>query len=692
METGHHALGETGIHRRSRSISFAILITTLTALGTYAYGQSDGSIVQNTADEETAPELADPELNTWDEPGDFSELDLEELMGIEVSVVTGDDQSIFETPAAVFVITSEDIRRGGFRTIPEALRIVPGLHVARVSANSWAISARGFSARFASRMLVSVDGRAIYTDLFSGTVWNYHELPIREVDRIEVIRGPGATVWGANAVNGVINIVTKNARKTQGWTAEALVGDPVRGEGYLSYGGSHDERIFFRVYGSVYDREGFEFEDGTSQHGDSTTFSLGGRLDGRLGDRSKVMLSARHQSSHFGEAVRDFRLTAPFVISTRRRNEADISSVLAKYEHLDDDDRVSWSLQAFADRDRFDNNGLRGVLGTYDVEFRQFIRAIKNHELVWGVGYRRRYDNTRSETLARVRFQPVNRDTDKYSAFVQDTIAVHKSVDLLIGTKVEKNEYTGWEVQPSARATWRIDSTQVAWASISRAVRTPSRSEHDLTAIAAISPPPPAAAFIFIQGDRRVDSEILIAYELGYRCRPTKNVTLDAAIYYSDYDDFITASSGANPTILLFNNSATAETFGGEIGSTVQATEDWRLFASYSFIHVDIRGGSENLEDDSPDHSFTLRSAYDVTSDLELNASGYYVDNLSDQDVSSYFRLDLGLTWRPRPDTTISIWGQNLTENHHVEQFDSFNIQRNVDVPRSLYAQIQFDF
>lgn len=624
---------------------------------------------------------------------ELAELDLEALMDIEVTLVAGDEQSLRETPAAVFVITAEDLRRGGFNTIPDALRIVPGLNVAQVHSTAWAVSARGFNQRFASKMLVLIDGRAIYTDLFAGTIWLLHDLPIEEVERIEVIRGPGATVWGANAVNGVINIVTLSAETTSGGLARVTTGNLERAGGYVRYGGKLGDELHFRIYSSGFDREGFDFADGNSAHGDSQSLRVGGRIDGTLSEHTRVSFHAGYHTTRFGEHIAEFSLTPPYSRFERQRNDTDGNYFLARFERLDENGKPRWSIQAFADRDRLDANGFRSRLGTYDAEARYFHRAIENHEIVVGVGYRRRYDVNEWEAGSRVMRSPQDRDTDKYNAFVQDTIRVSDDFSLMLGTKVERNEYTGWEVQPSARATWRIDETRTMWAAVSRAVRTPSRGEHDLIALLGVSPPPPVALPIRLLGDPDNDSEELIAYEAGLRVRPHDTVSLDFSLFYNDYDDLLTVSrTGALPTDIYYDNATEGEIFGTELAASWQARENWRLHFGYAFAHADLRGGDETDEEEVPEHTVILRSHLDLTENFELNASGFYVDHLPNQRIGSYFRFDLGATWRVSEDISLSLWGHNLTENHHAEQLDTFYNTRTADVPRSFLARLQVRF
>lgn len=624
---------------------------------------------------------------------ELAQLDLEALMDIEVALVAGDEQSLRETPAAVFVITSEDLRRGGFNTVPDALRIVPGLNVAQVHSTAWAVSARGFNQRFASKMLVLIDGRAIYTDLFSGTIWVLHDLPIEEVERIEVIRGPGATVWGANAVNGVINIVTRSAETTSGGLARITTGSLERAGGYARYGGKLGDELHFRIYSSGFDREGFDFADGNSAHGDSQSLRVGGRIDGSLGEHSRVSFHAGYHTTRFGEHIAEYSLTPPYSRFERQRNDSDGNYFLARFERLDDDGKPHWSIQAFADRDRLDANGFRSTLGTYDAEFRYFHRAIENHEIVAGIGYRRRYDEGASEAGSRVMWSPRDRDTDKYSAFLQDTIRLSEDVSLMLGTKVERNEYTGWEVQPSARATWRIDETRTAWAAVSRAVRTASRGEHDLIALLGVSPPPPVALPIRLLGDSGNDSEELIAYEAGLRISPHDDVSLDLSLFCNVYDDLLTLSgTGVLPTDIYYANATEGEIFGTELAASWQASENWRLHLGYAFAHADLRGGDDAGEDAVPEHTVILRSHLDLTEDVELNASGFYVDHLADQRIGSYFRFDLGATWRVTDDISLSLWGHNLTENHHAEQLDTFYNARTADIPRSFLARLEVRF
>lgn len=645
----------------------------------------------NARDSDTELVDADDAASDEDDGDDLDGLDLEDLMNLEVTLVSGEEQTIKEAPAAVFVITSEDIRRGGFTSIPDALRLVPGMQVGRVTASEWSVSARGFGGRFASRMLVLFDGRAVYNDVFAGVFWAIQDYPLEDIDRIEVIRGPGATIWGANAVNGVINIVTKSVDETQGWSVRAGGGDQEKHFGSARFGHRISDKLAFRIYAKEVDRNNMEFESGANAHDDNDHYRLGGRIEGDLTDSIRFTLSGDYHDSRMSEQTQQLSLTPPLQFAQRYKNTIDSANVIARLEGVGDSGELQWSIQGFVDRDRVDINGIDGEIGTVDLDFRSFVKLADSHSVVWGVGYRRRYD--RGDSVFRISFVPDKRDTDKYSAFIQDTITLTDNAFVMVGTKVERNQYTGWEIQPSLRGTLNLEESSAVWFSVSRAVRTPSRTDANLVGVSSVVPAGPTGIPVTLVGDSSVDSEEVYAYELGYRSQPTDRINVDISAFYNHYDNIITPSrTGVSPVVVFYDNAGRADVFGVEISSTVQASDRWRLHGSYSWLNMDLRGGDESAEHSSPENTVNLRSEYDITDDLECNAVGYYVDQARGFKVGSYFRVDAGLTWRPQEGIELSVWGQNLTESHHAESNDSFWIQRRIDVPRSVYGQVVIRF
>jgi iron complex outermembrane receptor protein len=624
---------------------------------------------------------------------DLADLDLEGLMGIPVTSVAGIAQPLQDTPAAVHVITAEDIRRGGHRTLADALRMVPGVNVAQITSSIWAISARGFNGRFSTKLLVLIDGRPVYNTLFSGVFWDVQDLVLADVDRIEVVRGPGATLWGANAVNGVINVVTKRARATQDGYATAGGGDEEQAFGTVRYGGTFGEDRYFRVYAKYVDRDGFRFDTGGDPGDDWDVLRGGFRLDFESNpDTTMTVLGSFHEGT-VGSSIQTVTLAPPF--SNRLHLDADLqgAALLTRVEHLVSADS-GWTLQASydsAERKRpgfFDDDR-----HTLDVDFRHHAAVGETHELMWGLGYRHRRDKTTGSEF--FSFDPSEDEIEKYSAFVQNTMALAGGrASLMLGSKFEDNEFTGFEVQPGVRLTWVPDERRTAWVSVARAVRTPSRGARDLVLRVGVVPPPiaPFPIPVDLVGDDDLDAEELIAYEAGYRSRPTDTVSVDVAAFYNDYDNLISIGATGDPFEVTFCNQTRGESHGAEVSLRWDATERARLSAAYSYLDVDLDGVDLTDQYTSPENQLSVRSYLDLLESLEVNAAAYYVDHVEAGEVPSYVRLDVGLTWRPRSNVDVAVWGQNLLESGHLEFVDTFFVIDGVEVERGVYGQVTVRF
>lgn len=630
---------------------------------------------------------------------DSGDLDLEQLMEIQVTSVAGVARPLQDTPAALYVITAEDIRRRGYRTIPDALRMVPGMNVAQVTSSIWAISARGFNDRFSTKLLVLIDGRAVYNNLFSGVYWDVQDLVLEDVDRIEVIRGPGATLWGANAVNGVINIVTKRARRTQGALVSAGGGDVDGGFGTIRYGGKMGEETYLRVYGKLIRRDNFDFADPTTampdEAPDEWDLGSGGfRVDFESNPDTTVTVESRAYSGTIGSPVVMKSLSAPSVELADIDQEVRGGHLLARVDRLASA-TAGWSVQAYYDHaERERGDFFDEERKTYDVEFRHHLAVGKRNSLIWGVGYRHRRDETEgSLTLS---MDPADDSKDLYSGFVQDTILLRDGrVALMLGSKFEDNDFTGFEFQPGIRLAWTPDARRTLWAAVARAVRTPSRGSDNLVLTTTVAEPPavPSPAPARLLGNPRIDSEKLHAYELGGRIQPWDRLTLDMAAFYNDYDELISLGAPtASPLDVTFSNDTTGEAYGVELAVWWDVAPSWRLSGSYSFLEVDLDGVAESDEETAPRHQANLHSYLDLTMGLELNAAVYYADDVLDSRVDDYTRLDVGLTWRPSSRTELAIWGQNLLESDHVEFIDPFFVVHPIEVERSAYAQLTLRF
>ncbi len=630
---------------------------------------------------------------------DFGDLSLEQLMEVEVTSVAGVEQSLMTTPSAIYVITGEDIRRTGHRSLAEVLRLVPGYHVGRINASQWGITSRGFNELYANKLLVLIDGRTVYDPLFAGTFWDVQDLLLEDVDRIEVIRGPGATLWGANAVNGVINVTTKKAGETQGLYITGGIGTEERAFGALRWGGKLGENAHYRIWSQYQNHDSFVDEAGADRPDDWDMLRGGFRIDwDDDGPTESTLQAEAYHSDRIGEGVRMATLGH---LTTMVRNgdmQASGGYVLYRLNH-EISEKSSWTLQTYYDRTNRDGFGGASVdRDTADVDFRHRFVLGDSHAVLWGLGIRYTRDETGASSV--LSFDPSDRTDLTYSGFIQDTITiVPDHLSLMIGSKFETNDYTGFEIQPSGRLSWTPDENQTIWGSVSRAVGTPARINDDMSLITAyvdsglITTGVPSDSYVpfRLEGNGDIKSEVLIAYELGYRVRPAENLSLDMTGFYNDYDRL----SSFNLPSGMFRNAGEAESFGFEISAVWDIWDNWRLAGAYSAFRLNEHtdpGIDEHHEERHPHHQFNIRSYLDLTDDLELNAAVYYVDEVADRGAGQYVRLDVGLTWRPYHNVEISVWGQNLLDPSHREFDDTFFQSAPTEIERGVYAQVTFRF
>jgi iron complex outermembrane receptor protein len=641
---------------------------------------------------------------------DLFKLSLEDLMNVEITSVSKQKQKVSQAPAAVAVISQDDIRRSGLNSISELLRLSPGLNVARLSGSITAISSRGFNDVYANKLLVVMDGRTLYTPLFSGVYWDAADYVLADLERIEVVRGPGATLWGANAVNGVINITSKSARDTQGWLVTGRAGN----EEYDSsarYGGKIDDKTFYRIYGKWRDVDNFQLANGDDSHDGWDSLRGGFRIDRYATDKDTLTFQGDVFTSRLGQ---DLSLPSfmPPTFRTARDSTASESggNVLARWTHVISD--VSdFSIQAFYDRFEIKDPQLAYKQDTLDIDFQHRFSPFTHQEVIWGAGFRFLADDLGDSDV--MQFSPHNRDDYIANAFLQDDLTlIPDRVHLFLGTKVEMNSYSGLEVQPSVRVLYTPDEKNSFWLAVSRAVRTPSRFEEDgkITLNRAVDPNSGLGVTADTRGNTGLESEKLFAYEIGYRTQPSKALTVDIAAFANVYDD-LRSFDPAGPSLEFtppvphiripvdVQNKLRGESYGVEIAANWNVTQDWRLSASYTYLTLQLHQSSSStdivnqdlIEGSSPRNQFQLHSYYNITKDLELNSSLYYVEHLRSGDVPSYVRLDAGVTWRPKDGLELSVGVQNALDDRHPEFGNSLNTASS-EVPRSVYAQLLWRF
>ncbi len=639
---------------------------------------------------------------TQEDVEELSDFSLEDLLDMEVTSVSKSAQPLSKAASAIFVVTQDDIQRAGARSIPEALRLVPGIEVAQINRHRWAITSRGFNSVFASKMLVLMDGRTMYTPLFSGTFWNQQSTPVENIERIEVIRGPGATLWGANAVNGIINIITKKAKDALGGRAKVVLGSN-NIEGYSSYGTALGEDAHLRVYGQWFDRDDFVNAQNNDTNADWDLGQIGFRLDVDLSSRDTLTVQGDAYDGRAEQTIDIFNPNSPTLASVLN-DTIDIAgaNMIARWNRKISEEQ-DFTLQIYVDRTERTDGLFKDVRNTYDLEFQHRFQLGDSHNFIWGVGYR--YISDDLEGGAQLFASPDARRYQIFNAFLQDEITlVDDELKLIIGSKVSHNDFSGFEVQPSIKMIWTPAPEHTVWVSASRAVETPSRALQDLTINLSpvnIGGSPVIPAVI---PSRFTKSTELLAFELGYRIRPADNLSFDLALFYNDYERIATTDlrglniSGGLPFLeSIRDNKAKGRSYGLELSSEWRPLKDLRVSASYSFIAIDIKSvGStdpnfDGAEDSSPSHRIVFRANWDITSDLEFNTTVYWTDKIRRFDIPNYLRLDLQLRWRVLDNLELAIGVRNLLDDRHPEFSDTFG-RRGSEVERTAYFWMDFTF
>ncbi len=651
-----------------------------------------------------------------DTGGELKQLSVEELMNVEVTSVAKEPQKLLHAAASIQVITADDIRRSGATTIPEALRLADNLEVAQINAHDWAISARGFNADLANKLLVLIDGRVVYTPLYGGVLWDVQDYLLEDIDRIEVISGPGGTLWGANAVNGVINIVTKAATDTQGPYAFGAGGNEPRGQAGARYGAELAPDVFLRVYGK-YTNYGDEVTSTGANAEDAWHMTRGGfRMDAQPSAENAYTLQGDVYNGTEGDGSNlEAGRSGGNVLGRWTHTASDGSSMSLQlyYDHTYLSDPVAASPAVPPYYSGFPASALTDNLDAYDVEFQYHFRWGTRQTLTWGLGYR--LTDEADYDLSLVRFSPPVLEQALYSGFLQDEVLLAQDVYLTVGSKLEHNDYTGYEVEPSARLQWNVDPAQLLWAAVSRAVRTPSRYDHDLVTPTGLENAPPPFQFPtnYLQGNPHFVSEVLIAYEAGYRATLGPNLALSLSTFYNDYNDL--RSITPTPTTVfypypypdIFANNLEGDTYGLELGTSYQVLDWWRLHAGYDLlrenIHVkpgetDATGATNETAD--PQQQVALRSSMDLPRSVTLDAALRWVDTLHINNgptagavvgtVPSYFGLDSTLAWHVNKRLELSIAGQNLLHEYHVEY--GFPSPTREQIVRSVFARITWGY
>jgi iron complex outermembrane receptor protein len=638
-------------------------------------------------------------------PGEtLKQLSLAQLGDIEVTTVSKDPRQVQKTPAAVFVITQEDIRRSGATCIPEALRMAPGVEVARIDGDHWSVAIRGFAGQFSKSLLVLIDGRSVYTPLYEGVYWDVQNVMLEDVERIEVIRGPGGTIWGANAVNGVINIITRSAENTQGILATLGAGNVDQGAGGVRYGGTAGKDFNYRIYGMGSIR-GPEF------HSDGDGFDrwrmgqMGFRTDWRSGQKDTFTVQGDLYRVTSGERSYIASFSPPAETQQDGTAYATGGNLLARWQHVTGEGS-DIQIQAYFDRTNRQDFELGETRDTFDIDFVQHARVHQDHELTWGLGVRISPSNF-IQTSAGVNFLP-NKQTDSiYSGFVQYELPiVRDKLTLTAGTKLEHNNFSGFDYQPSVRLLWTPTAHQSFWAAATRAVRTPSRLDQDVAFAILVQATPPPAIYFEILGDPKLKPEQLISYEAGYRTQINRNVYVDFTAFYNTYDNLqgygppYPAEADTPPPphiffVLPYANVIKGSTVGTEIAPNWKITHWWQVRGSYSFLHMQLKD-KQGFTDvgnllgsylgSSPSSLVSFQSLFNLPKHFELDATYRYSSALPAQAVGSYSSADVRLGWHFGESLDFSILGQNLLQPSHNEFGGDPGPL--VGIKRSIYGKI----
>jgi len=665
-------------------------------------------------------------------------LSLTELLDTEVTSVSKKAQKVSESAAAIAVITQEDIRRSAATNLPDLLRLATGLQVAQVNGHSWSISARGFNDVYASKLLVLVDGRSVYVPDFSGVTWDMQDMVLEDIERIEVIRGSGGTMWGSNAVNGVINIITKHAKDTLGTLVSVGAGIVDKGFGSLRYGTQLGDHSYMRVYAKEFHQGAFESSQDLQEKlypvqpakkgiaSDSWSSQRAGiRFDSSSNGRTHWMFQAESselKKSGYGFATRDATTQV-----------AHGGHIVGSVKH-EISEQADFFMQAYYDYKQHDFNLFAVRADTLDLDYHQRWQFSPQHEFTWGGGYRAILENTNSsnntpyQQIPSYRYLPSLLHQKVINFFLQDEISLRHDLKLTLGNKLERNDTTGWENQPNIRMMWTATPQHSFWSAISRSVRTPARIERDLVSLYSLGTQYPLSAGVSlpilfpINGSQTLRSEKQLSYEVGWRFQPNKQFSFDSALFFNKYDDLISIAYAApylNPSLpalitpMNFKNMGSANTAGIELNTDWQVSPQWRLHAGYSYLHsaASLFKNSTYSPEDSTNfmmgwnarQQFNLRSYWNFAPSWQWDVNARWLGRIdiapnpanatTANSINAYFTVDSRLSWQINKQVQLSLVGKNLFSKQHLEMLAVKAIDfMSTEVPRSAYLQVRWEF
>ncbi|MGI9236323.1 MAG: TonB-dependent receptor plug domain-containing protein [Woeseiaceae bacterium] len=653
---------------------------------------------------------------------DLADLSLDELLSTEITTLSRKAENLSSAPAAVHVISQSDIRRSGARSIPELLRMVPGMQVAQIDGNKWAVTSRGANGRFANKLLVLMDGRSLYNPMLSGVQWDMQDTDIAAIERIEVIRGPGATMWGSNAVNGVVNIITKHAADTQGGNVSVL-GAMDGYETVLRYGAKAGDTAF-RVFGKFLDRDGNVNLAGQNTEDYAEMARVGGRFDWDGDERNAVTLGFEAYSGDSG----DYRISRtpipPFESIIDATTEITGAFLAASWSRdLGNDSGLA--IRAYFDKHERDGVTYTEDVDSVDLDIQHGFKIGEGHDFMWGVNYRSSSDETTN--TFEISILPNNASRKKISAFVQDEFSLFDGkARIMLGSKFEHNDFSDedLEIEPSARISVSVGDNKTVWGSISNSVRTPSRGEQGGRVVSSILPPGspelplPVPAVAVVIGNPNMKSEDVTAYEFGFRMHD-RGFEFDAAFFYNQFTNLRSLAPGApicipsgimlivdpnclasSPYVelpLFIDNNSEFDTYGVEMWLSKQLSERWRVQGSYTYItetNDNSAGTGSELDvvEDSPDHQISVRSSTDISESLEFDVWVRWVDQLDAQQIDAYTAVDLRFAWSPMPTLSVAAVGKNLLAGDHLEFMSELVDLAPVQIESSGFLELRWQF
>jgi iron complex outermembrane recepter protein len=635
----------------------------------------------------------------------LKQLSLEELSQIDVTSPSKTPQTVLQSPTAIYVITGDDIQRSGATSIPEALRQAPGVEVARIDANKWSIGIRGFGSRLARSVLVLIDGRTVYNTLFDGTYWEVQNTNMDDIDRIEVIRGPGGTIWGPNAPNGVINVITKDSKETHGWLASAGGGNEEQGFANLRYGGGSGSDFNYRVYGMAFTRSP-EVHSDHDNFDDWRNVQAGFRMDWNEHDRNFFTFQGDAYDEVAGERVQAVSYTPPYEQNLDGNALLSGGNIMGRWKRtMGDGDDIQ--VQIYYDRTNRHEPNFGELRNTSDIDYIQRRRLPARQEISWGLGVRSSLGDE-LEVVSGLTFSPAIRNDMLYTGYFQDEIGLVEHVlSLTVGTKLLRTNYTGFQFEPSGRLLWTPTTKQSVWTAFTHAVRTPSDVEEDFYLSGYITTTAGGVPyFARFNANPHFAPELMNGYELGYRFLLGKKIYVDTAGFYNHYHDLFDEEfagptfledTPAPPHFLLpaqFGNGLFGYTKGVEVAPEWSPTHFWRLRGSYSFLHMNIGkapnsgdvGTAPGIVGSSPQHQVAIQSDFDLSKTVQFDLGYRYVSSLPGQMVSGYSTGNARLAWRFAREFELSMVGENLLQPYHFESGGDPGPL--VGIKRSAYAKI----